>query len=171
MNNQFVYVDIQKQQMLCYLEDKMCMTFSISSGLNGAGELENSGCTPRGWHQIKEIIGEGFPENAVFVSRNWTGEIYSNQLAMKYPDRDFILSRIIRIDGLENARNLGKGVDSYERYIYIHGTPDEEPMGVPKSHGCIRMRNKDVIKLASWVQIGTKVFVDNHLFSLRMINK
>lgn len=171
MSEKFICIDLQKQQMLCYLQNKPVMTYLISSGLNGPGELEGSGCTPRGWHQITEIIGLQCPIDSVFVARVWTGEIFSTEVADQNPNRDWILSRIIRLTGLEQGRNLGTGVDSYERYIYIHGTPDNEPMGVPKSHGCIRMRSKDVIKLASWVQIGTKVFIDNHPFSLRMINK
>jgi hypothetical protein len=170
MIEQQVFIDLKQQQLFCYDQGKLFMTFPISSGANGAGEIDGSGCTPRGWHQITQVIGLECPINAVFVARNWTGEIYSDLLAQNHPKRDWILTRIIRIQGLEAGRNLGEKVDSFNRYIYIHGTPDSQPMSIPKSHGCIRMRNKDVVKLASWVQIGTKVFIDNHFSSLRMIS-
>jgi lipoprotein-anchoring transpeptidase ErfK/SrfK len=76
-----------------------------------------------------------------------TGEIYSETLAQQYPERDWILTRIIWLQGMESGFNRGGQVDTLSRYIYIHGTPDSEPMGVPKSHGCIRMRNRDLIEL------------------------
>ena len=108
------------------------------------------------------IIGNDCKKNAVFIGRQWTGEIYSEYLDKQFPDKDWILTRIIRLKGLERGKNAGPGVDSYERYIYIHGTPDKEPMGIAKSHGCIRMRNDDVIKLSNWVKKGVKVMIGTH---------
>ncbi|MEY2864171.1 MAG: hypothetical protein RLY58_1878 [Pseudomonadota bacterium] len=133
---------------ICYL---------ISTALNGAGERENSGCTPRGHHVIAEKIGHHAPIYSVFVARQATGEIYDEALAAQYPARDWILSRILWLSGCEQGVNQGDGCDTYRRYIYIHGTPDSEPMGVPQSHGCIRMRNTDVIALFDHVECGVRV--------------
>ena len=94
------------------------------------------------------------------VGRCWTGEIYSSELASKNPGRDWILTRILQLDGLELGRNHGGEVDTLARYIYIHGTPDTTPLGVPGSRGCIRMRNTDIIKLAEWVKIGCRVCIE-----------
>lgn len=113
--------------------------------------------TPRGLHEIVAKFGEGAPRGAVFVSRQLTGEIYTLDLARARPDRDWILSRVLWLGGLEPGRNQGGGVDSQNRYIYIHGTAEEDRIGQPASHGCIRMRNDDVIELFDLVADGTRV--------------
>ena len=154
-----IQVDLSRQKLYCFHNQQLVFEFSVSTAKNGPGEAENSGCTPRGWHEVVEIIGLEYKKNAVFVGRVWTGEIYSAYLDQQFPERDWILSRIIRIRGLEPGKNAGPGVDTYDRYIYIHGTPDKEPMGIAKSHGCIRMRNNDVIKLSNWVKKGVKVMI------------
>jgi lipoprotein-anchoring transpeptidase ErfK/SrfK len=123
------------------------------------GEQEGSGCTPRGWHRVHKIIGLENKENSVFVARCWTGEIYSDKLSEKFSERDWILTRIIQLDGLEPSRNKGDNVDSLQRYIYIHGTPDSTHLGIPGSKGCIRMRNKDIIDLASWIMVNDKICI------------
>jgi hypothetical protein len=133
--------------------------YPVSTALNGAGEQDGSGCTPRGEHYIRAMIGSGLPINTVFRARRPTGEVYSPGLAASHPGRDWILSRILWLCGLESGKNRGPGVDSFRRFIYIHGTPDSEPMGVPRSHGCIRMRNRDVVDLYSRVKPGTPVFI------------
>jgi hypothetical protein len=156
----YLKADISKQKLSCYYREKICISFDISTGKNGVGELSGSGCTPRGKHEIKDIIGLNHEINAVFVGRIWTGEIYSKELAQQYPERDWILTRILRLNGLEHGFNQGGLVDTYERYIYIHGAPDDAEMGIPGSHGCIRMRNTDVILLANWVKVGLKVLVN-----------
>ena len=162
MNIDDVYlkVDISKQKLSCYYREQICISFDISTGKNGVGEIAGSECTPRGKHEIKDIIGLNHEINAVFVGRMWTGEIYSKELAQQYPQRDWILTRILRLNGLEHGFNQGGLVDTYERYIYIHGVPDDAEMGIPGSHGCIRMRNTDVILLANWVKVGLKVWVN-----------
>ncbi|MEM9242623.1 MAG: L,D-transpeptidase [Pseudomonadota bacterium] len=134
--------------------------YPISTAKKGFGERINSEQTPCGWHQIAMKIGEGMAENTVFVGRKATGEIYDEALAKQYPQRDWILTRILWLAGLEEGKNKGGDVDSYQRYIYIHGTPDSEPMGVPRSHGCIRMRNHHIIKLFDQLEIGDRVFID-----------
>lgn len=131
--------------------------YPVSTAANGAGEQQDSGCTPRGRHRIRLKIGAGCPENAVFVGRRHTGEIWTPELARRSPDRDWILSRILWLTGLESGRNRGGRCDSLRRFIYIHGTPDSEPMGRACSHGCIRMRNRDVMDLFDAVAVGTTV--------------
>lgn len=137
-------IDLAQQYLYLPQHDK---SYVISSGKNGIGEQENSGKTPRGWHRIEKKFGADLPEHSVFVARQPTGEIYTPELADQFPQRDWILSRILWLYGLEPGFNQGEGCDTFARYIYIHGTPDTEPMGQPLSHGCIRMRNKDIIEL------------------------
>ena len=138
---------------------KLNKFYVVSTGKNGIGEQENSGKTPRGWHRVAEKFGANEPKNAVFKARQWTGEVYDTELAAEYPERDWILSRILWLSGLEAGFNQGEGCDTYQRYIYIHGTPDTEPMGIPMSHGCIRMRNDDVVELFNLLPIDAKVYI------------
>ena len=151
-----ITISIATQTLRLDLVDQQ-LSYSISTAANGAGERENSGCTPRGWHMISEKFGDGLPINSVFVARQATGEIYTDELAAAYPARDWILTRILWLTGLEAGVNQGEGCDSHARYIYIHGTPDSEPMGEPRSHGCIRMRNTDLLALFEQVDVGTIV--------------
>ena len=143
----------------------ICHLYSVSTAEKGAGERCGSGQTPRGWHRVVAQIGTDLPQNSVFVGRRPTGEIYSDALAQAFPQRDWILSRILWLQGLEVGQNRLGQVDSMRRFIYIHGTPDSEPMGVAKSHGCIRMRNRDVIELFDLVEPGTEVWIQSHSFS------
>lgn len=131
--------------------------YPVSTGKNGIGETLDSGCTPRGRHSIAEMIGAGHAPNTVFVGRRPTGEIYDADLRLQFPERDWILTRIIWLRGEEPGINRGGTVDTYRRYIYIHGAPDDLQMGVPGSAGCIRMRNKDVIELFELVSEGCEV--------------
>lgn len=133
--------------------------YPISTAKKGLGELRGSECTPRGWHAVHSIIGQDAPHAAVFVGRKWTGERYSEDLKAEYPERDWILTRIIRLEGLEPGVNLGREVDTFSRYIYIHGTPEPMQLNYPASHGCIRMRNDDVTQLADWVKPQTRVYI------------
>lgn len=134
-------------------------TWPISSARNGAGEHSGSECTPRGWHRVRARIGAGCPPGTVFVGRRPTGEVYSPELARAQPGRDWILTRILWLCGEEPGFNRLGEVDSMRRYIYIHGCPDACPMGVAQSHGCIRMRNRDVIELFDQVDAGTRVWI------------
>lgn len=131
--------------------------YAVSTALKGAGELSGSYCTPRGRHVVRAKIGAGCAENTVFVRRRPTGEIYSQALAEKYPGRDWILTRILWLSGLDVGRNRMGNNDTMRRYIYIHGTPDSEPVGIALSHGCIRMRNADLIELFEAVPVGADV--------------
>jgi len=127
--------------------------YLISSAKNGVGELNGSFCTPRGRHIIRAKIGAGQPLNAVFIERRPTGEVYSPELAGRSPGRDWILTRILWLSGCEPGYNrLGK-VDTMRRAIYIHGSPDSAEMGKPGSHGCVRMRNQDIVELFDLVPV------------------
>ena len=137
--------------------DRVVATYPVSTGSNGPGEERDSGCTPRGRHRVRLRIGDGCPANTVFVGRRPTGEIYTADLAAAEPDRDWILTRILWLTGAEPRRNRGGRVDTLHRYIYIHGCPDAAPLGEPLSHGCIRMRNADLIALFDAVRAGTVV--------------
>jgi lipoprotein-anchoring transpeptidase ErfK/SrfK len=132
-------------------------TYSVSTSKHGAGETRGSFKTPRGRHVIRAKIGAGAPLNAVFRGRRPTGEIYSPELARANPGRDWILTRILWLSGTEIGRNRLGLVDTMRRYIYIHGTPDSEPLGVPGSIGCIRMANRDIVELFDLVTAGTIV--------------
>ena len=146
------------RQTLQFLEGgKVVGEWPVSTSRYGPGELTDSMGTPRGRHRIRACIGDGQPSGAVFVGRRATGEIYSEELARQHPGRDWVLSRILWLCGEQPGYNRHGRVDSMRRYIYIHGTPDSEPMGVPRSHGCVRMRNADVISLFDLVGPGCRV--------------
>jgi len=146
-------------QTLELLDDagRVVARYEVSTAANGPGEQRGSFCTPRGRHIIRAKIGAGAPENTVFVRRRPTGEIYTPELAARHPGRDWILTRILWLSGCEPGFNRLGEVDTMRRYIYIHGSPDEVPMGVPGSRGCIRMRNRDIIELFDRVAVGTPV--------------
>lgn len=131
----------------------------VSTARKGVGAQWGSERTPIGRHLIRARIGGGQPLGAVFVSRRPTGEIYTPALRAAYPGRDWILTRILWLSGLEPGRNRLGQVDTMRRYIYIHGCPDEDLMGVPGSHGCIKMRNHDVVRLYDLVAPGTPVLI------------
>lgn len=150
-------------QTLCLFDDngKLLRQFPVSTALKGVGEQKGSYCTPRGRHVVRARIGAGQPLGAVFRARRPTGEVWTPELHAQYPGRDWILTRILWLSGCEPGFNRLGDVDSMQRYIYIHGTPDSEPMGEPHSHGCIRMRNADVIVLFDMVPLNTQVVVWN----------
>ncbi|HMU87921.1 MAG TPA: L,D-transpeptidase, partial [Agitococcus sp.] len=147
------------QQLTVWQQQQIIAQFIISSALKGAGEIQGSEQTPRGQHIIRAKIGQNQPINSVFKARRPTGEIYNAQLAIQFPTRDWILTRIMWLSGCELGKNRGGQCDTMRRYIYIHGTPDTEPMGIPKSHGCIRMRNEDIIQLFDLVPVYTPVII------------
>lgn len=158
-----VWIDLARQTLSLPKHNKF---YVISSGKNGIGEQEDSGKTPRGWHKVALKFGHSAPKNAVFKARQETGEVYDDALATQFPERDWILSRILWLSGLEENLNQGEGCDTFKRYIYIHGTPDTEPMGIPMSHGCIRMRNEDVIELFDLIPEQALVFISEYSLNL-----
>jgi lipoprotein-anchoring transpeptidase ErfK/SrfK len=150
-------VDIAGQTLTLYEDGVPVSRYGISTAANGPGERRDSGCTPRGLHRVRVRIGAGCPVGTVFVGRRPTGEVYGPELAERRPGRDWILTRILWLTGLEPGRNRGGEVDTLRRFIYIHGCPDTEPMGIPRSHGCIRMRNADLVELFDRAPAGTQV--------------
>ncbi|KOR33262.1 hypothetical protein TI05_02150 [Achromatium sp. WMS3] len=155
-----IHIDLSKQILTLKQDHKIIKIYQVSTGSNGPGECNGSGCTPRGKHRIRLLIGAECPINTVFVERRPTGEIYNAQLAQDFPNRDWILTRIIWLTGLESGKNRGSNVDTLRRFIYIHGTPEIYPLGIPASHGCIRMHNQDLLDLFGQVQNGTEVNIE-----------
>ena len=153
-----ILIDIPSQTLSLLGDDGACIRrYSVSTARNGAGEASGSFCTPRGRHIIRARIGAGAPIGAAFRGRRPTGEVWTPELAAANPGRDWILTRILWLSGTEPGFNRLGEVDSMRRYIYIHGTPDSEPMGLPLSIGCVRMRNRDVAELFQLVPAGTAV--------------
>jgi L,D-transpeptidase YbiS len=158
-NNLHIEININEQSLKLFDGDELVKQYSVSTAKNGTGELMDSECTPRGAHIISEKIGAGYAPDTVFVSREPTGELYTPDLRKQFPDRDWILTRILWLSGTEPGCNQGGDVDSHDRYIYIHGSPDDVEMGKPGSRGCIRMRNADVMELFEQVEEGTPVLI------------
>ena len=154
-----IVIHSKDQQLEFKHGEEVLALFSISTAKNGMGEEYGSEKTPRGHHRITAMYGDGMPSNTVFESRVATGELFNQGLFAAYPHRDWIISRIIWLDGLQAGFNKGGGVDTKSRYIYIHGTPDVDKIGLPCSHGCIRMRPEDIILLYAQVKVGCDVHI------------
>ena len=151
---------ISNQTLTLYGDDGgVAARYLVSTAANGAGCTKDSGCTPLGNHIIRAKIGADAPVNTVFVGRRPTGEICTPELMAEFPNRDWILTRILWLSGKELGKNRLGNVDTMQRYIYIHGSPDLTEMGKPGSHGCVRMRNNDMIELFDLVAVGTRVFI------------
>lgn len=155
----YIDVSLTDQHLSLIDQDRVIMHFPVSTALKGAGEQLGSECTPRGHHIIRAKIGAGQPLNTVFVGRRPTGEMYTPDLGRLHPQRDWILSRILWLSGCQPGVNRLGAVDTMRRYIYIHGCPDELPMGQTGSHGCIRMHNRDIITLFDLVETGMAVYI------------
>jgi L,D-transpeptidase YbiS len=154
-----IEVDINTQQLHTFNSGKIIKSYIVSTAKNGEGEISGSECTPTGKHLIRAKIGQDQAINTVFIARRPTGEIYQPAMRKNYPQRDWILTRILWLSGCEIGKNRLHNKDTMRRYIYIHGCPDEDLMGIPSSHGCIKMRNSDVIELFDWVKVYTPVFI------------
>lgn len=152
-----IEISIPEQSLVLAEEGRELRRYSVSTSRNGPGELRGSFCTPRGEHIVRAKIGAGQPLNTVFVRRRPTGEIWTPEFAERFPDRDWILTRILWLSGCEVGRNRLGEVDSMRRYIYIHGSPDTVELGKPGSIGCIRMCNRDAVELFEQVPVGTSV--------------
>lgn len=155
----FLDICLTTQRLALIEHGHIIKTYRVSTAKNGAGEQRGSECTPRGWHCIRARIGAGQPLYSVFVARRATGEIYNSLLRQQQPQRDWILTRILWLGGLEKGVNRYGAVDTAWRYIYIHGCPDELMTAQPESHGCIRMGNDDVLDLFERVPTGIKVWI------------
>ena len=155
----FIHVNLDQQTLSLRQGSTVEKTYIVSTAKNGSGEQLGSECTPRGWHRIRAKIGAQQPLMSVFKGRRPTGEIYSQALAIRYPERDWILSRILWLSGLQAGINRWGDIATAKRYIYIHGSPDHCVTGSPNSHGCIRMRNADITELFDQVHTKTRIHI------------
>ena len=154
----FIHISIAQQSLTLFDgAGQVVRRYPVSTASRGVGEQRGSYCTPRGKHLIRAKIGAGQAENTVFVARRPSGEIYSPELGAAFPQRDWILTRILWLSGCEPMFNRLANVDTMRRYIYIHGSPETVVMGSTGSHGCIRMRNADIIELFDRVPVYTPV--------------
>ena len=160
----YLHVSIEEQRLYAFSKQQLQHVYRVSTALNGPGEDNGSGCTPRGRHYIRAKIGGDLPAMAVLRGRRWTGELWSPELTEAYPQRDWILSRILWLSGCELGRNRLGSTDTFRRYIYIHGTADEHVLGQPYSHGCIRMHNHDLIELYAQLADACPVDISEHAF-------
>jgi lipoprotein-anchoring transpeptidase ErfK/SrfK len=155
-----LHISIDDQTLFGFAEGRLVLRLPVSTAANGAGERNGSNCTPRGLHQVRAKIGESLPCGAVMRGRRWTGEVWSAELHEQFPGRDWILTRILWLSGCEPGFNRLGPVDTFRRYIYLHGTPDSVVLGVPGSHGCIRLRNSDLLALYPRVPLHCPVRID-----------
>lgn len=169
-----IFVSVQAQRVFLIENAVVRREYPCSTAALGVGNRMGSNQTPTGWHEIRRRFGLGAPVGAVFKSRVWTGAIWSADAwppatpesaaagtgdATQARPEDLILTRILWLSGLEEGINKGGQVDTYDRYIYIHGTNDEASLGRPASHGCVRMGNRDVLDLFDRVAEGCKVLI------------
>ena len=154
-----IEVDISEQRLYLIENNQIKASYPISSSKYGEGSIENSFKTPLGEHSIKEMIGEEAKMNTIFTSRINTKRLATIIDQFEDTDNDYVTSRIMWLGGEEDGFNKGGNVDSFRRYIYIHGTHEEGLIGIKASHGCIRMFNYDVVELFNLVGIGTKVLI------------
>lgn len=152
-----IVIRLREQRLRLVQDGIERLAFDVSTASRGAGCLQGSGCTPTGLHRIRAKVGAGCAPGTVFVGRRATGEVYTPTLGEREPGRDWILTRILWLDGLEHGINKGGEVDTLRRFVYIHGTADEASIGRPASHGCVRMRNADIVRLFEAVRCGTRV--------------
>lgn len=160
----YMHIEISiPAQTLTLFDDsgKQLSRYAVSTAANGVGCVKDSGCTPLGSHIIRAKIGADVPENTVFRGRRPTGEIFTPELKEQFPERDWILTRILWLSGTEPGKNRLGNVDTMQRYIYIHGSPEATAFGAPGSHGCVRMRNADLIALFDQVPVGTTVNIQD----------
>lgn len=150
-------IDLGRQRLVLWNEGRALRECLVSTGGNGIGEINGSGCTPRGRHIVRAKVGDGAAIGTLFARRRPTGEIWSPELHAKFPGRDWILTRILWLSGTERGRNRLGCVDTFRRYIYLHGTPPTTRLGVPGSKGCIRVANEDIVDLYTRIPVGTVV--------------
>lgn len=151
-----LWVSVARQRLFGIERGRVRFAYPCSTAVRGVGNRENSHRTPLGWHTVDERYGAGLPAGAIFRERKYVKKIWRPSQATA---KDMILSRILWLRGLEPGVNRGKGIDSHDRYIYIHGTPAEERLGSPASMGCIRLSNDDVIELFEMAPTGTRVLI------------
>ena len=147
-----IEVSVPEQRLTLFIDNLIAANYPISTSKFGLGSEENSNRTPLGAFQIKEKIGGDQPIRTIFKSRRPEGQWEPDAVV----DADLVLSRILWLDGLEP-----ENANTFQRYIYIHGTNQEDLIGQAASHGCVRMRNIDMIELFDLVAPETPVFIDS----------
>jgi lipoprotein-anchoring transpeptidase ErfK/SrfK len=152
----YVVVNIEKQLMTVFKEGEILRTYPVSTSKFGIGNKMGSMKTPLGKHKISEKNGKKAPLGTIFTGKRNSGKIFSENEDL-YQGQNLITTRILQLEGLEEGINKGEGIDSYKRYIWIHGTSQESLIGMPASHGCIRMRNRDIVEFFDLVRVGTEV--------------
>jgi len=160
LNDESNNVNQFRQKVKQLIREQVIKSYPISTALKGIGQNKNSFQTPIGTHYIRAKIGKDLPALSIFEARRPTGRIWNKEDAESHPNHDWILSRILWLSGKELGVNRLGTIDTMQRYIYIHGTPDESQLGKPLSHGCIRMSNNDVIELFNLIPIGTIVNIN-----------
>jgi len=160
MADNYIRIKLSEQRLQLWENGVVAREYPVSTAIKGPGEQSGSEKTPRGRHRIRAKIGAGCDSGTVFVARRPTGERYSPALAAGNPQRDWILTRILWLCGEEPGINRLGDVDSMRRFIYIHGCPGSAVMGKPGSHGCVRMRDEDVIELFDRVAPGLPVLIE-----------
>ncbi|OUU79197.1 MAG: L,D-transpeptidase [Gammaproteobacteria bacterium TMED78] len=161
MLKKYININLKNQKLVLIDNKKILKSYLISSSIFGSGEKNNSFMTPRGQHIVRAKIGTNAPIGSVFVGRRLTGEIFNENLRLVNPRRDWILTRIIWLSGTEVGKNRLGDVDTMQRYIYIHGSPDKDRMGEVGSRGCIRMNNIDILELFDLVNFGMTVIIED----------
>ena len=156
---ELIFISIKKQELYHIKNNNIINKYIISSSKYGVGNQEGSNKTPLGLHKIKEKHGKNTPINGKMIGRIFYGNIAKIYRDKTQSKTDDITTRILWLQGLEKGKNLGSGIDSYKRYIYIHGTSEEGKLGEPASNGCIRMKNKDIIDLYKRLEVGTLVLI------------
>lgn len=158
----FIYIGIKRNKLYYFNTRKIESEFQISTAKNGAGCEKGSQKTPIGLHEIRHKVGENTPIGGIFDHKEFKGDVKPINTTNEALKKDYITTRIISLRGLEQGLNKGEGIDSYERAIYIHGTLDEGLIGQSVSHGCIRMKNNEIIELFDIIEEGTKVILLNN---------
>jgi hypothetical protein len=160
-NSVLLHVRVAEQRLVVWSGGRVRGSYRISTARKGVGAREGSHRTPPGWHEVASGIGAGLRRGSVLVSRRFTGEVLPRARWRSPNGPERILTRILWLRGLERGLNRGPGVDSYQRYIYLHGTNEEQWLGRPASHGCIRLGNDDILALfrrvrgrTTWCWIG-----------------
>jgi len=155
-----LHLDVARQELIGLVGSREAVRFPVSTAARGPGCGKGTFQTPHGAHRLRIKIGAGCPQGAVFRARRWTGDVLDPALRQRFPGMDWVLTRILWLQGLEPGVNRGGDVDTLRRLVYIHGTHEEDLIGRPVSYGCVRMRNADVATLFDLVPTGCRIRIE-----------
>ena len=158
----FIYIGVKRQELYLFRGGKLLKVYKVSTSKHGAGSVEGSEMTPVGLHKVHGKFGQNVPENGILKHKRFTGELAKIENKPVPINKDIITTRIITVEGLESGVNKGGKLDSYDRHIYIHGTAEEGLIGQPASHGCVRLKNKDIMDLFDLLSKGMYVIILNN---------